>query len=144
MHISPGGPVSMGLPCIAIRKPALPSLAMFQSRSAGNSRNAIWMRKKRPRSLLSRKTSIGMSYRQRGIHIGSQTRLLWGTDPQVRGKTRRAVTTEWNEGNELECIARAKVAHSDRSCVLNPELLRRHVGATGIDYTPEQRAVIKQ
>jgi len=83
--------------------------------------------------------------RAQGIQIGTErTTLIFGLDSQVRGKTMRCITTALAETQERETIELARTANADRGAALPRQTIDRHVAATGVPYTDEQRSVINR
>lgn len=83
--------------------------------------------------------------RENGIRLGHEhTRLIFDVGERVRGKTRLMVTTSLAEAQEQHAISLARTANADHSAAIPQPELDRHVAATGIKFTDEQRIAINR
>jgi hypothetical protein len=71
--------------------------------------------------------------RDEGVsQYGGKTALVWG---QETDKRHVSVTTELHESDEKEFIRLAKAAAADRSGGIAPELIKRKIEQSGLDFT---------
>lgn len=79
---------------------------------------------------------------EQGIRIGKEhTKLVFGAEPTVRGKTRRSVTTDLAIARETQAIETARTMNADHSKAFPQHVIDRHIEAASIKLSPEQKRV---